>query len=411
MSNLSTIADLRSQGKTWAQIGRIVGCSATAARSRHQRGVHRDVRPAGDEFAIDHKAGGPVDLDTLFRIYKLVKADWEVVSLKVNRWEVGAKVDNVVISKPLYQTKATLRPARKNAVDLARTLLKDITHHPTFRPLTTMPKIIKASLALEVCPFDLHIGKLSWAPETGETYDLKIAEAVVRDVFARLWNDVGANPRFDEIILPLGNDYYHYDNLVGSTTALTPQDRDSRFHKMFRVGAVLASFMIQQAKHLGLRVIVPIVPGNHDQQTMFTLGEVLTAEFANDRQVTIDNGPKLRKYHKYGRNLIGFTHGKWEKPHQLAALMANEVPDLWAQTVCREYHTGHLHHEKRLDVAQSREFQGVRIRTLPALCAIDNFHATRDYVGSVKEMQAFVWRKEGGLRQQLFVQPDAKLYA
>lgn len=75
---------------------------------------------------------------------------------------------------------------------------------------------------------DLHIGALSWGPETGSPYDVAIAERLAGEAMAlnmlrkiAVWNP-------ERILFILGNDLLHTDKTIdgkgGSTTRGTIQE-------------------------------------------------------------------------------------------------------------------------------------------------------------------------------------------
>jgi hypothetical protein len=253
---------------------------------------------------------------------------------------------------------------------------------------------------LEIDVTDAHIGKLAWAEETGSSYDLKISVERVEDAVSDLLVQASVYP-LERILLPWGNDFFHYDTVTGLTTMGTPQDRDSRYQKMFRTGRQLASRVVRQCASIAPVELV-IIPGNHDEVLSFLLGEVLEAEFQDDPRVTVDNRPMLRKYVAYGRNLLGFTHGKDEPHAKLPLIMAQEVPDLWAGALHKEIHLGHLHTSKRTDATPITSANGVRVRILRSLSGTDAWHARKGYVGEVPGCEGFVWSKTKGLRANLF---------
>jgi hypothetical protein len=287
---------------------------------------------------------------------------------------------------------------------LGQQILEDIAADTKLRPRVRhrmeQPKGEPCALVVDL--FDLHLGKLSWAEEVGENYDAKIAasvaESAVRDLLSQ-----ASGYALEQIVLPLGNDFFNSDNLVGTTTAGTRQDVDTRFHLMFRRGRALASWMIETCAAVA-PVVVPVVPGNHDRQTSFCLGEVMAAEFRHDPRVTIDNTARVRKYHLYGRNLLGFTHGDEEKPGELPQLMATEQPDLWAKSTYREFQIGHFHHGKEKAPFLVDDKTGVTVRWCRSLSGSDRWHAGKGYVGR-RGAEAFVLRSSGGLRAHLFTEP------
>lgn len=144
-------------------------------------------------------------------------------------------------------------------------------------------------------------------------------------------------------------------------------------------------------------VDVIVVPGNHDVESAFYLGEVLFAYYHNDKNVNIDNSPPVRKYYRYGVNLIGFTHGKDEKIAELPLIMASERSKDFSQTRYREWHLGDKHHKKEYYFLSTNEIKGVTIRILRSLTSADQWHYQKGYIGSVKSAEAFVWDKNNGI--------------
>jgi hypothetical protein len=416
-----TIAELAGAGRTDRQIGTTLGLHEDAVRRARRRlglqpgsSVPRraDGAPASsvsDRPLVSPLAAQPITLEELLATFGLDPAEWEAVECTPNVWHVGSAHPETgeIIAAPLYQLKARVK--RRQGADLVALrdgILADVRAataaraRVSFKPITGEPDTLHA-LLLDI--FDLHLGKLGWAEEVGENYDAKIAATCAREAVREfLWQ---ARPyRLEQIVLPIGNDFFNADNLVGTTTGGTRQDVDTRFHLMFRRGWHLASWMIAECAQVA-PVVVPVVPGNHDRQTAFLLGCVLEAEYASDPRVTIDNSARVRKYHAYGENLFGFTHGDEEKPADLPQLMATEQPTLWAGSSYREFHIGHFHHAKEKAPLVVDDKTGVTVRWIRSLSGSDRWHSGKGYVGR-RGAEAFVYRKSGGLRAHLFTSPQ-----
>lgn len=292
----------------------------------------------------------------------------------------------------------------ENLRDLAKQLCQDIKEAAAERE-KPKPKVKWAPESsrhmLEICVMDAHIGKLAWSEETGENYDIKIATERVLTAVDDLLEQSRLFSTVTKIVLPWGNDFFHYDTLTGTTTAGTPQDRDSRYQKMFRCGRALASEVVQKCAAIAPVELV-VVPGNHDELSAFHLGEVLAAEFKDDARVDVRNELTPRKYVHYGKTLLGYCHGHAEPHAKLPGIMALEEPDLWAASRYREWHLGHLHTSKRTDSKPVESTNGVRVRVLQSLTGLDNWHAKMGYVGEPGGCEAFVWNHERGLRANLF---------
>lgn len=270
---------------------------------------------------------------------------------------------------------------------------------------SALPKFSKpkSGYMFEVEMPDIHIGKLTWGEESGVDGDLKIQVASAKKVIEELLGYAKLFP-VEKILFPIGNDYFNVDNQFNTTTAGTPQQEDTRWRKTFRAGWNLAAEMINMCAQIA-PVEVPIVGGNHDEERAFYLGEVLGGLYSKTKRVTIDNSPKLRKYVLYGSNLIGLTHGYHEKIKELKDLMAFEVPELWAQSKVREWHTGDKHHKEDF-VHKTHEFgTGVVVRILRSLTTTDAWHYNKGYIGALRASEAFMWDKKNGLLAQFTASP------
>lgn len=251
----------------------------------------------------------------------------------------------------------------------------------------------------EINIFDLHLGKLAWMPETGGNYDNKIAQQRFFDAIDYL-SGMASLFEIDEIMFPFGNDFFNSDSdyPYPMTTAGTPQENDLRWQKSFKIGREMIIKAVDQ-----LTEIAPVrligVPGNHDFQKTFYLGDVLEVKYENNKNVTVDNSPRTRKYYQYGLNLIGLTHGRGsDVPEQrLLHLMPQEVPQMWASTKYREWHCGDVHHKKRVSLKSEEDHHGITIRYMRTLKSADSWEYQKGYVGSIGGAEAYVWNKETGL--------------
>lgn len=245
--------------------------------------------------------------------------------------------------------------------------------------------------------FDLHLGKLAWKEETGEDYDIKIAQKRFHNALNDMINK-SSGYGIDEILFPVGNDIYNSDRALpyAQTTAGTPQQDDTRWQKMFRIGVKLITEGIIKLSQIA-PVKVKLVYSNHDFERVFYLGEVLSAVFANNPNVEIDNQPRVRKYYQYGKVMIGLAHGHNEKPTDLPLIMAQEAPMMWSETLYREWLLGHLHHRYTLMTQSAKDYRGVNVRYLTSPSSPDVWHHGRGYIGAIKGAEGFIYNKDQGL--------------
>lgn len=348
------------------------------------------------------------NLADLVRICKIDTEKYSIVDYEVKSYNAWIKNDqNEIESKQLFSIRATLKLKRtdENLKAQRNLILDEIRKASTekkvepklFQPAGAIP--VQRNCALEINIPDLHIGKLAWGKETGEDYDIKIAIKRYKTAVNELLGRVNPNV-LEKFILPVGNDMINIDNKSNTTTAGTPQNCDSRFGKMFQTAKDLLIETIDKLSDIA-PVEVMIVPGNHDNVAMFTLGEVLDAWYHNNELVTVINTHTPRKYLQYGLNLLMYCHGHSEKLQDLGIICATEQPQLWAATKFRRVHVGHFHHSKQIKFTDVQEYPGFTVKVLNSLSANDAWHAEKGYM-SLKGAEAFLYHRDKGLIANYF---------
>lgn len=229
---------------------------------------------------------------------------------------------------------------------------------------------------LEISLPDFHLGKTDGS--SIEDQCKKYVQSIIE-----LTNKVKSID-ISRIVLPTGNDLFNSDTLDHTTTRGTPQLDNAPWQLTFRSGVKAVISSIEYLKKIA-PVDVIIVQGNHDYQKCFYLGEILEAYYHLDPVVTIDNDINSpRKYYKFGKVLLGYTHGDKEKGFQLPLTMAVEKPKEFADSNFQYWRLGHLHKE------MVNEYQGVVVETLPALCKQDEWHKKMGY-NSKRKAKAYIW--------------------
>jgi hypothetical protein len=348
-------------------------------------------------------------LAELVEFFRIDLEVWEVERWVANQWQ-QASVDRVkggIQLTPLYQVKAWLKKrtaaiaARDEIADTLEAARRAMRAKPW--KLSTPPRRVKTGPGNLLVPaiMDPHFGKLCWGRETGwEDYDVEIARACMQAAITDLIAQASAMPyQIGQILLPLGNDFYHVDNSSNLTTGGTPQDVDGRRQRSYRAGREAVMEMIAALVQVA-PVQVAIVPGNHDEETMFALGDALELVFEKAKHVKIDNSPRLTKYFEYHQCLLGFNHGRDIKPSRLGGVMASEMREAWGRTRWREWMIGHWHTKGEAVLAPVSEEQGVRVRTIPSLTPPDAWHTRKGYIGNVRAAEALVYHPEAGYRAQ-----------
>jgi hypothetical protein len=338
-------------------------------------------------------------LDELLKYFEVDRDTWEVERFVCNKWEVGAKdASKQVRVTPLFQVKAWLR-RKAVASELSRQVEEFQRKAERYAP--KYPAIIirdqkRSGNMVEISIYDHHFGALIWGKETGAAdYDTALASRAFRDALTSLLSRTKGYG-IDRILLTLGNDLQNSENRAGTTEAGTPQDNDGRYEKVCGIVQDSAVWAVETCLSMAPDVIVPMVRGNHDPLTTFHLGGYLKAWFRNCKSVAIDNSPLERKAYQHGKVMLMLTHGKGVANSEFPLLMATEHPRMWADTIWRETHTGHVHTRRKM-VPELDEIKGIAVRSLPSLRPPCAWSSTSGFVGNMRSAEAYVWNCDEGL--------------
>lgn len=315
---------------------------------------------------------------------------YEIERFLVNEWGTeGAKSE---------QVKVWLR---RKEPDYLAGLAEALSKYPK---LKRVPPDEGGEVLALLSIFDLHAGMLAWHREVGENYDTEIAIERLKVAASTLLSKVPSG--VSAIVIPVGNDILHADTHLNTTTSGTQVDVDGRWQRAFQhiVRALITGPLTWAAEIAPVHVV--IVPGNHDYQRAFYLGEVLRWHFAGrNLPVEVDNSPRLRKYLLWQGILLGFTHGAWVKVDHLPSIMASEVPREWGEAVWREWVIGHFHAKREIRHLSFSEGGGVRVRVMPAMASEDAWHYQQGFVGRRPEATLTLYEAQRGPSAEFYYRP------
>lgn len=340
--------------------------------------------------------------EQLLKVYNVSLDEWEIEKKVINTWEVGAKdPEGNLATTPLFQIKLWLIPkgAIKELNKIREEFIEDLKNiSPKVSAISHTPDVSKSSHLLELNLFDLHLGKFSWDKETGQDYDLEIACSLFSEAVDTFIQDISSY-NVEKILFPVGNDFFNSDRAhpFNSTTKGTPQEEDTRWQKTFKTGRKLLVDNVLKLSQIA-PVDIIMIPGNHDFERNFYLGDSLEGWFFNNSNVNVDNSPSPRKYYKYHSVLLGYTHGDEEKIENLPLIMAQESPINWALTKYREFHLGHYHHKKDIKYQALKEHQGIILRFMGSLSGTDSWHHKKGFISNDRLAEAYLWSREKGLK-------------
>ena len=252
------------------------------------------------------------------------------------------------------------------------------------KPLKASEKVDDITLVIPMG--DPHIGLYSWHEESGEDFDLDIAR---NDLLRAAQKLVTIAPTAKKCVIINLGDFFHADNRGNTTTKGTPVDVDTRWPKVLQLGCMLMVDIVKIAleKHPEIEVINAI--GNHDDHSSVMLAAFLDAYFSNEPRVTIQPTISKFSYFRFGKCLVGVTHGDTVKHNDLGELMAADKPEDWGATEFRYWYVGHIHHSRKT------ELRGCTVESFRTLAAKDAWHAGKGY-RSGRDMNAIVLHKDFG---------------
>jgi hypothetical protein len=254
---------------------------------------------------------------------------------------------------------------------------------------------------------DAHIGMKAFGVETKHhDFDTKIATTQLREACDYLLERA---PDARTGLLVNVGDLMHANTQRNETVSGTPLDVDTRHYRVMKAAAETMQYMVDRMLAKFRNVIVVMARGNHDSDAAGALQLMLEFYYHKEPRVTVPATDGYYHYLEYGRWLLGIHHGDKQKPEQLAASMARDMPEAWGRTTHRLWLTGHYHKE------QTKTLPGVRHKVCGALPPPDSWHAAHGFQGD-GEMEMMTFNRQGGLHSsyvynvpQPRVEPDVKI--
>jgi len=328
---------------------------------------------------------------------------WDIAWIKTDKGSYRLKKDIVTYSEVREELKQELKE-----------------YSPNFPIIERQP--LDEPHLLIIDPADPHIGKVGRKEMTGEENSTDITVERLLTGVEKLLRKA-KNHNIEKIILVIGNDALHIDSNKKSTTAGTLQDTDKFWWEIFRIAKDAYKQIIEMCISVADTHVV-YCPSNHDYHLGFALADVLEAYFTNSKNVSFDVSPAIRKYVKYGVNMIGFTHGDWNKWSALPDLMKTEAKQAWATSKVGYWYVHHIHHKDRRKIKGGerhhleKEYSDVTVlgkhadimqedRTyveyVRSISGTDTWHANSGYLGQKKALEAFIHHPIYGQTDRLTV--------
>ncbi len=279
--------------------------------------------------------------------------------------------------------------------------LKDRFERVVPLPVVAAPTVpLKKDLLPIYVLSDAHLGLYAWGEESGEDWGLDIAQRMIVGAVKHL---IDAAPAADEALIINLGDFTHTDNFMNKTPkGGHPQDADGRWPELVAVGidAFVSCIDFALAKHRIVHVISKA--GNHDMHTGIMLNLALMQAYKDNPRVVFDKTYEAFSYFRFGKVLIGATHGDNRiKPAELPLIMATDRSVDWGDSQYRYWYTGHLHHQRKFEPTGG----DCTVETFRIMARRDAWHQKSGYRAG-REMQSIIMHRNYGETGRTVVTPD-----
>jgi hypothetical protein len=206
---------------------------------------------------------------------------------------------------------------------------------------------------------DYHLGMLSWKEETGDDWDIKIAEDLIVKWFRQA---IAQSPNSKQAVFAQLSDFLHFDGMDAVTPASKHLlDVDTRFAKLVRSAIRVLRIVIDMllSKHQQVHIIM--ADANHDPVSQIWLREWFSVLYENEPRITVDKSPNPYNAFEWGKTALFFHHGHKRKVANVSEVFASQFREIYGRTKYAYAHMGHLHH---LDIKENSMMIVEQHRTL-----------------------------------------------
>lgn len=244
---------------------------------------------------------------------------------------------------------------------------------------------------------DYHLGMLSWPDETGEDWNIELAENMLVNWFsAAIQKAKGA----DTAVLAQLGDFLHWDGLDAVTpTSGHVLDADSRFPEIvmsaIRVLRKVVNMLLENHKH----VHIVMAEGNHDLSSSVWLRALFAEKYEDEPRVTIDNTHTPYYAYEWGKTSLFFHHGHKKQNKALPEVFAAMYRDMFGRTEHTYAHVGHRHHHEAKE-------NGLMIVEQHQTLASKDSHAIRGGYSSKRSAKVITYHKEYGEVSRDTIRPE-----
>ena len=316
------VLDALLKANTQESAGKIINLSERQmgryVQAMRSRAARNGVAPDADMTHATAPGFGVKGVSTLYDANGEVRAQW-----------VKAQADSDRVERAL-----------RDAYDA---LTSDL---PREKPVPAPDKVAQDLCNLFLVT-DLHFGMLAWGEETGDDWDLKIAEDTVYNWFC---SAIRMAPKASVGVIGQLGDLLHYDGLDSVTPASGHiLDADSRFQKVVRVVIRVFRRVVREMLKRHESVHIIHAEGNHDPASSIWLRELFSALYEDEPRVTVDVSPDPYYCFEWGETSLFLHHGHKRKVNNVDDVFVAKFREVFGRTKHSYAHMGHYHHKVVLE--------------------------------------------------------------
>ena len=230
--------------------------------------------------------------------------------------------------------------ALRSAID---TLKEDIPKEHTVKHIKHGNKKLCNQYTLT----DYHLGLMAWGEESGDDWDIKIAENTLLKFFSTA---IEQSPNAKECIFAQIGDFLHWDGLEAVTPANKHVlDADTRFTKLVRVAIRVIRKIVRKLLAKYDKVTLIMAEGNHDPASSTWLREVFNAFYEDEPRITVNTNPDPYYNHNFGKVCLFYHHGHKSRLNNIDSVFVSKFKKEYGKAKYVYGHTGHLHHQKTIE--------------------------------------------------------------
>ncbi|KYP20803.1 metallophosphoesterase [Streptococcus parauberis] len=280
------------------------------------------------EIIINRKDGKLYTEKELLEIHGYDPTEWAVVNAKSNEWSTAG--DDAFYN---FQSKLSVKP--RTAMDITPEQIVEAFKGEIKPVVFNKKQVGKNNLVIALADMHWGITKIEDVTNKLQMIKQRIEQG------------------YKTIVIENLGDLFHSSQLQKSITLAGTVLDEVNMIQAISDAKVFFNELIESALENADEVRLEGVIGNHEDQ-MYLFHEVLRERYP---QLIVNNHINWRYCYQLDKVGIMMTHGHTTKLKDLPMLFATEYTDIWASSVTRENHSGHLHQaEKEIGSVILRQF-------------------------------------------------------